>query len=118
MRKRIPKEIREQVYAKYGGHCAYCGSMIEYKDMQVDHLVSVFSALYDKREVDNSLSNLMPACRQCNHYKDTMNLEQFRKAIKETLSRTCINTYQARLAMKYGIIEHKAWDGLFYFEKL
>jgi hypothetical protein len=24
-RKTIPKKVREAVYAKYGGHCAYCG---------------------------------------------------------------------------------------------
>lgn len=30
---------RKAVYAKYNGHCAYCGRKIEYKDMQVDHLI-------------------------------------------------------------------------------
>ena len=25
MRKPIPKSVRKQVYAKYNGHCAYCG---------------------------------------------------------------------------------------------
>ena len=34
MRKPIPKEIREQVYAKYNGHCAYCGCELDYKYMQ------------------------------------------------------------------------------------
>ena len=29
---------RQSVYEKYGGHCAYCGEHIEYKDMQVDHV--------------------------------------------------------------------------------
>lgn len=35
----IPKKIRQQVYDKCGGHCAYCGKEIAYKDMQVDHVV-------------------------------------------------------------------------------
>lgn len=41
-RKPIPKKIRKQVYQKYNGHCAYCGSKLEYKDMQVDHVISVY----------------------------------------------------------------------------
>ena len=32
---KIPKKIRELVYAKCNGHCAYCGREIAYKDMQV-----------------------------------------------------------------------------------
>lgn len=32
--------IRHAVYAKYNGHCAYCGCEIDYKDMQVDHIKS------------------------------------------------------------------------------
>lgn len=35
----ISKKIREIVYKKYNGHCAYCGCKIEYKDMQIDHIV-------------------------------------------------------------------------------
>lgn len=32
--------VREEVYSKYNGHCAYCGCRLEYKDMQVDHIDS------------------------------------------------------------------------------
>lgn len=28
MRKPIPKSVRKLVYAKYDGHCAYCGCKI------------------------------------------------------------------------------------------
>lgn len=30
LRKPIQKKIREQVYKKYNGHCAYCGCKLEY----------------------------------------------------------------------------------------
>ena len=33
------KSVRQSVYEKYGGRCAYCGRKIEYNDMQVDHFV-------------------------------------------------------------------------------
>lgn len=39
-RKSIPKKVRQKVYEKYDGHCAYCGKKLEYKDMQVDHIQS------------------------------------------------------------------------------
>ena len=32
-------KVREIVYAKYKGHCAYCGCELEMKDMQIDHIV-------------------------------------------------------------------------------
>lgn len=40
------KELREQIYHKYDGRCAYCGREIEYKDMQVDHLEPLASEYY------------------------------------------------------------------------
>ena len=64
----INKKTREAVYRKYGGRCAYCGRAIACKDMQVDH----FRPLRVWDEVDGAaddISNLMPACRMCNHYK-------------------------------------------------
>ena len=38
MRKPIPKSVRKLVYAKYDGHCAYCGCKIQEKGFNVDHL--------------------------------------------------------------------------------
>jgi len=35
----VSKAMRQNVYNKYNGHCAYCGCHINYKDMQVDHIV-------------------------------------------------------------------------------
>lgn len=31
----ISKKIREEVYRKYDGHCAYCGREIAYKDIGI-----------------------------------------------------------------------------------
>lgn len=46
IRKSIPKHIRQQVYEKYGGHCAYCGKALEYKDMQVDHMIPLLDKFW------------------------------------------------------------------------
>ena len=71
-RKKITKVERQQVYEKYDGHCAYCGNQIEIKDMQVDHMIPLRLGGGDE------MSNYMPACRQCNHYKRGNSLEGFR----------------------------------------
>lgn len=130
MRKRIPKEIRQQVYDKYNGHCAYCGKEIDYKDMQVDHIVPYMWSVYGTKEqrepIENmikdgsmdGIDNLMPSCRACNFYKGMTDLEGFRDNIKERLQKSCCSTFQTRLAMQYGIMTFNEWDGKFYFEKL
>lgn len=115
-RKPISKIVRQHVYEKYNGHCAYCGCELDIKDMQVDHLDSVYRAECEGREVDNSIDNFMPACRQCNFYKGTSTIEEFRKKIPN-LKRTALIAFQVRLAQKYGIIQVNEWDMKFYFEK-
>lgn len=111
--KPIPKRIREIVYQKYDGHCAYCGCELQYKDMQVDHIVSVFRSTVQ----DDSIENLMPSCRRCNFYKAGDDINGFRRKIREWLERSCRESFQVKLAMKYGILTYKPWDGKFYFEK-
>lgn len=71
-RKSIPKKVRQKVYEKYDGHCAYCGKKLEYKDMQVDHIKSHYL------DGSDELENYNPSCRQCNFYKGTMDIEDFR----------------------------------------
>lgn len=41
MRKPIPKSVRKQVYAKYNGHCAYCGCEIPEKGFNVDIYIAL-----------------------------------------------------------------------------
>lgn len=129
-RKPIPKKVRQAVYEKYGGHCAYCGKEITIKEMQVDHSIAIAKQYYSTRETMekvwamiadgtiNDIDNLMPACRACNFYKGINDIDGFRRNILETLSHTCCSTFQARLAMQYGMITYKPWDGKFYFEKV
>lgn len=117
-RKPISKKLREQVYQKYNGHCAYCGCELKIKDMQVDHVLSVARAKWIKDELDlNNIDNLMPSCRSCNYYKDTCSIETFRKNLS-TLMERVRKQYIFRLAEKYGMVQEMNWDGKFYFEKV
>ena len=114
------KELRERVWNKFDQHCSYCGNHIEYKDMQVDHLISQNREHSTSNpipiEVISSFENLMPSCRRCNHYKNTYSLEQFR-TVMMTIQERIVKTYLAKVALDYGIIEIKPFDGIFYFER-
>ena len=117
-RKPIPKKIREQVYNKYNGHCAYCGCELLYKDMQVDHVISVCYNHFRKELDDiNTIDNLMPSCRQCNYYKEGSTIEGFRKKLKSLMERVK-KPFIYRLAEKYNMVKDSEWDGKFYFEKV
>lgn len=124
-RKRIPKKIREAVYNKYKGHCAYCGCHIDYKDMQVDHIKSVYkytdAANQMTEDEINEISNLIPSCRKCNFYKGTLDIEQFREKIN-TIPERLESMFLFRLAIAYDLYEETfSFTGIpdieFYFEQ-
>ena len=118
--KRIPKRQREAVFNKYGGRCAYCGCELTLRTMQVDHIKAVYTSSLENDGVetqDDSIDNLNSSCRQCNFYKGTLDIEQFRKKIMTTLYETCQNTFQAKLAKKLGMLTVKQFDK-FYFERI
>lgn len=127
-RKPISKTTRELVYKKYNGHCAYCGKELKIGEMQVDHIIPVMKSYYGAKDEAlkvrhmiedgsfNSIGNLMPSCRACNYYKSMSDIEGLRKRILTELEHTCRSTFQTRLAMQYGMIEYKEWNGKFYFE--
>lgn len=108
------QKLRERkfIYMKYDGHCAYCGTMISYKEMQIDHIIPRCSALCDPM----AISNKNPSCRRCNHYKRAETLENFRKQMK-TLHERVMNIYIVKVAVDFGIIKIEPFDGKFYFEK-
>lgn len=116
-RKTIPKKIRQQVYEKYDGHCAYCGIKLEMKDMQVDHIDPVYRAYYDHREVDESIDNYNPACRACNFYKGVWPLEKFRNNIQHMLIGKLRKDFNYKMLVKYGMIREDFKPVRFYFEK-
>ncbi len=126
-RKTLSRKTRQAVYEKYGGHCAYCGCALDYKDMQVDHVDSCFLNDPENRgghkykkspEELNQLDNLMPSCRMCNFYKGTETIEDFRQKLQETLLPNTVRPFQFRLAEKYGLVErHEKRKIFFYFEQ-
>ena len=117
----LTKKQREAIYAKYNGHCAYCGKKIDYKDMQVDHLIPQRRATYKAgrgrlpiEQVEN-FDNYMPSCRRDNHYKRAHNLETFRRYIEEIPIKLA-NLYIAKVGGDYGLIQYYPRKIKFYFE--
>ena len=99
-RKRISRQIRCQVYEMYGGRCAYCGRK--------------------SKGGENALSNYKSACRKCNYYKSTLDIEQFREYVGTVLERL-EKVFIFHIAMQYGVITvtDKAHRPIrFYFEEL
>lgn len=96
----------------YNGHCAYCGTEIAYKDMQVDHATPLRIGGAD------DISNYMPACRSCNHYKATLDVEGFRKYLSEIHKRLMRDSIPYQVAERFGIVKHMSDNVKFYFEKV
>lgn len=72
-RERISPELRSAVWRKSDGICWYCGDSLDpFLDYHVDHIRPVANG------GGTNLSNLAPACRQCNQAKHAMSLEAFR----------------------------------------
>ena len=127
-RKHINKKTRLRVWNKYKHKCAYCGCDLEYKDMQVDHIIphywysEIYGCIIDRGTkitaygIDD-FENLNPACRVCNKWKSVWTIEEFRHEIQDQIERLKRNAAGFRIALKYEILELTGNKVEFYFEK-
>lgn len=118
-RKAIPKKVREAVYNKYDGHCAYCGKELEPKGWQLDHLIPVQRERFKKysEEQIECFENYMPSCRRCNHYKRSHSLESFRRCIEEIPKKLYRDSYIYKVGLDYEIVKAEENPNVvFYFE--
>lgn len=114
-RKTFSKEEREIIWNKCNHRCAYCGSEITLKQMQVDHFIP-FSLIQD--ENTDEMINLMPACRSCNHYKSSLTIEKFRHQIESILNTLNRDNVTYRIGCRYGLISEHPQNIKFYYETL
>lgn len=115
-RKNISKMVRGNVYAKYNGHCAYCGCEISLQEMRVDHHIA-----YMGEGGEDSLDNYYPSCEVCNRVKSNMSIVGFKKAIQHRgeIHRKRKHPIMAdsdKIAIKYDLTE-KDHEITFYYEK-
>ena len=115
----MTKEERLKVYNKYGGRCAYCGREIEYKDMQVDHIVPKQRNYHYRPDVGkDEFENYNPSRRRCNFRKGMYTLEEFREELKRQCKGIMERSFQVKQSMDYGLLEYHDIPVVFYFEKL
>jgi len=129
-RKVLNKDVRRKILRKYKSHCAYCGCILELKDMQIDHIIPYsrksdieIGRCYDNNWVKidykvDDYENLNPSCRSCNKWKGVWSVEEFRGEIQSQISRLTQKSAGFRIAIRYELIEptHKKVE--FYFETL
>ena len=131
---RYKKELRQQVYDKFNGLCAYTGKDLS-DDWQIDHITSKAWADYygdtKTKSAINDISNLFPSLRIVNHYKRALDLDAFRDYMLSfhlRLAKLPKNTnvpktqrrkaYMYEISKAFGITPENPFCGKFYFETL
>lgn len=115
---------RKDIWILFDKRCAYCG--IELPDesgkyMHIDHVEPMRRNWFLKDgsslnpENDNK-ENLFPSCPRCNNYKGSLDIESFRSWVANT-PHVLEGITAFRNALRFGMIEVKQWDKLFYFER-
>lgn len=125
----MTQEVRQRIFDKFSGRCAYCGCELV-KSWHVDHIEPIvrnsqwnknkgrFEQTGTCRKPENkNLDNYNPSCASCNIQKNSYTVEQFRSNIKQFVN--SLNQYntQYKFAKRYGLIEEKDIEVIFYFEK-
>lgn len=113
-RRKLKPHERMEVYQKMDGHCAYCGCSLTYEDMQVDHVEPLNG--WSHRGSD-TLDNMLPACRSCNHYKSTMSIENFRKMVENMPVALARDSVTYKNAVRFGLVIPNPQPIVFYFER-
>ena len=109
-RKRLKKEARADIYKRLNGRCAYCGQLITYENMHVEHVQPLVKNGADSRE------NMLPSCRDCDFLKGERNLEEFRNMLENIATEVFEKKPEYIVAEKFGLIKVTPRPIKFYFE--
>lgn len=119
---------------KFNGKCAYSGTELE-PDWQIEHIKPVIRNWFDGTMVfknDDCLDNMIPVQKIINHYKHSLDLNEFRTwllgGLHIRLSKLPKNPktekskkrkeYLLKVAGYFNISENKPFSGKFYFETI
>lgn len=127
----MKKEVRQIVFEKYNGLCAYTGRPLG-EGWQVDHAIPKCHWVWQQPQTNtrpDDISNLLPAIKIVNHYKRALDIEKFRnymlsfhnrlaKLPKKTASKNTIKRkeYMYKIAELFEINNETPFKGKFYFE--
>ena len=98
------------------------GCDISHKRNEIDHLVPLYRNDSDEQlnkwgkiRGTNDISNLMPSCGSCNHYKSTFTLDEFREQLM--IMRERLKKQHKIYSISKWLIEEKPNKIVFFFEK-
>lgn len=124
------KRQKDDLRAKFGGRCAYCGCELD-KGMHADHLEPVVRLNTDPwgrrlpaaeckllKPERNVVSNMMPACKGCNLHKGGYPLEHWRALLQRSGEIVAAQTSTFRAGVRMGVITVSDAPVVFYFERL
>ena len=111
-RRRLSAKERKQIYDMFDGRCAYCGTEVTFRGMQVDHKKPLYAGGSD------DIENMFPACRSCNHYKSTRDIEKFRTYLQGIPARLMRDNIAYQVGARFGIVKSDDEPVEFYFEKV
>lgn len=94
---------RQKAYVLTDGRCFYCGERLN-NSFVLDHMIPKVSN-------GGGSENLVACCRDCNAFKSSLSLEEFRTKIEKLLE----SDFHGRICKKYYGVRHRKI--LFYFEK-
>lgn len=110
-RRRMTAREKNKLFNMFDGCCAYCGTKLKNMGaMQADRKVPLALGEADTME------NLFPACKSCNHYKRTFDVEGFRKYLSGIPRRLMCSNTAFNAAVRYGLVKLTGDEVTFYFE--
>ena len=116
-------QIRDIIFKKYDGHCAYCGCLIKRESFTIDHINAKYRGFPEWQIKHQNLirgtddiENYNPCCQSCNSSKSTLSIESWRKEITLKVGRLNRDVSGYRLLKRFGLIEEKQNPVKFYFE--
>ena len=118
-RKYINQNVRNQVFKRYEGHCAYCGCELNKDEMVIDHFfpVSRWKRAHREGEVDDVL-NLMPSCKSCNYWKGAKSPGGFRNFLAKQFDTVYKESAGFRNLLRYGQVYPSIHKSIrFYYQK-
>jgi len=121
----VSKKQRQLVHDKSGGVCWYCGDDLP-KRWHVDHVEPVMRT-YNSPHADtgthmsrpdlHTLDNMVPSCPQCNLWKSSSSIEQFRKRISAVTEVVRHYSVKFRNAERFGMVMEIKKPVTFWFER-
>ena len=115
-------KIRDLVFNKFNGHCAYCGCLIKRSKFHIDHFIPLKRGISDRelkgsKRGSNELDNYFPSCASCNSSKNSYSIEIWRKELSLKIMRLNRDSSQYCLMKRFGLIKETGLPIIFYFEK-